>query len=196
MFDFIRGKLAKIGTDSITLETCGVGYKIFTPPALLKTGPKIGSEAIFYTSFVVRECFQAIYGFPEEGQRDFFEILININGIGPKTALSLLGHISFEELFGALSTKDTRSLCRVPGIGKKTAERLLLDLKDTLPLVMSLCPRSKKINPISLDATSALINLGYNQCTAQRAVQKVLDGEKAPKELSEVITHALKVMSD
>jgi holliday junction DNA helicase RuvA len=193
MYDYLRGKVTKIGNDSLTLEVNGVGWHLFVPLSVLRNPPEPASTCTFFTSFVIREFSQALYGFTKEAERDLFEALLNINGIGPKTALAICGHLSFEELQDALFRKDEKTLCRVPGIGKKTAERLLVDLKNILPEISSFAIQQAPCGKVGFvpDAISALVNLGYNQFTAQRAVKKAIEQEEA-KDLSSLITLSLR----
>lgn len=193
MFDYISGKCVKASQESVTVDVQGVGYKLFVPSSYHAKLPDNRSTMTFYVSFVVREFAHTLYGFLKEEERTLFEALLNISGIGPKTALSIVSTLSFEELSQALLIKDTQALCKVPGIGKKTAERLLVELKDTLPLLATLgstatFPKAS----ISHDAVSALVNLGFNQFAAQKAVKKVLDSETTLSDLSTLITLSLK----
>jgi holliday junction DNA helicase RuvA len=192
MFHSITGKLIKVCSDWVSVEAHGVGYKIFAPPTTIEK-LSVTKDVTLFLSFVVREFAHSLYGFIEESERELFESLLNISGIGPKTALSIIATLSVADLTDALYKKDLQMLCKVPGIGKKTAERLLIELKDTLPLLATLVhsPVSAKTH-LSHDAVSALVNLGYNQFTAQKAVQKVLDKTSEQLELSELITRSLK----
>jgi len=193
MYDFFTGRLHALKDEFITLAVNGVGYKIFVPLSVLRKSPPLGKEMTLFVSFVVREQSQALFGFLQEAERDFFEALLNISGIGPKTALNIIGHVSFEELSTAIVRGDTRILCKVPGIGKKTAERLIVELKDKLRELSTIAPRSTAPQfSLSHDAQSALMNLGYNQMVAQRAVQNALTGDEIT-DLSTLIERALKV---
>jgi len=198
MFAYIKGLLANATTGHVTIETSGIGYKIFIPVSTFTSLPHIGSEMILYTSFVVREQAQTLYGFITSQERDFFEALIGVTGIGPKIALALIGHLPLSELQQAIAQSDTPTLCRVPGIGKKGAERLIIEMRDKVA-VNSINPsdfavhmygdaRAQTVN----DAMSALINLGYNQMTAQKALKKTLKDIPEAIDLSSMISTALK----
>jgi holliday junction DNA helicase RuvA len=193
MFDYITGKLTKVSSDSATVEANGIGYRMYASTSCISRLPALASHVTLYVSFVVREFAHTLYGFLEEQERELFEALLNISGIGPKTALAIIGHMNVEELTDALIRKDTQALCRVPGIGKKTAERLLVELKDTLAKlsVQPIHPSSPK-NSLSYDAVSALVNLGYSPLIAQKAVKKVLDIHAEPSDLPTLITLSLK----
>lgn len=198
MFAFFKGILATIHPTYVVIDVNGVGYLIFIPCRLLGELPLLGQSVQLYTSFVVRETSNALYGFLSSQERDVFEILINVTGIGPKLALSLIGHLTFHELQGAVTHQDLPTLCRVPGVGKKTAERLIVELKDKL---LNFLPLSMANLAISMadpksqhaqDAMLALMNLGYNQGTAQKAIKQSLKELSETADLALLITTALK----
>lgn len=192
MFDFITGKLVKTSQEAVTIETNGIGYRIFVAGSCMNKLPGAPATVRLYISFVIREFSQAFYGFLEEAERELFEALLNISGIGPKTALAIIGYMPPDELSGAIMRKDIQTLCKVPGIGKKTAERLLIELKDTLPLLASMGSIGTISSPLIQDAISALINLGYNQITAQKAVKKAMEARSELSDLPALITLSLK----
>lgn len=199
MYAYIKGRLTYSSPSQAILETAGVGYQIFIPANLFTRLPQIGEETLLYTSFIVRELSQTLYGFSEALERDFFEALLNVSGIGPKTALSLIGHMSLSDLQQAISDGNIPQIVRVPGIGKKTAERLVIELRDkmaafvpstTSPMNMHSAagPHGQKIS----DAMNALVHLGYNQMIAQKAIKKSLSDLPEGINLADLITHALK----
>lgn len=198
MYAYIKGKLVECNTASATIDAGGVGYKIFIPSTLFGRLPQTGSDVMLYTSFVVREQAQTLYGFQSAQERDFFEELLGVTGIGPKTALALIGHLPLMELQRAIINEDSATLCRVPGIGKKGAERLIMEMRDKVnsgglsvgdfAVHFQADPRAQSIN----DAMSALINLGYNQVTAQKAIKKTLKDIPEGIDVAELISYALK----
>lgn len=198
MFSYIKGILAHASPTSVVIETAGVGYKIFIPTSAFNRLPQLGSELCLHTSFVVREQAQTLYGFATTHERDFFEALTGVTGIGPKTALALIGHMPLGDLQHAIAQGDIAALCRVPGIGKKGAERLIIEMRDKVsahflsPSDLSVHSfadvRSQTVN----DAMSALINLGYNQMTAQKAIKKTLKDIPEGIDVSALIAGALK----
>lgn len=193
MFDFIQGTLVRATKEEVTLSASGVGYRIFITNIAYNKLPELGKVVTLYVSFVIREFAHTLYGFLQTNERELFEALLNVTGIGPKTAMAIIGYLPAEELSQALLRKDTTALCRVPGIGKKTAERLLIELKDTLPLLATMQATANiPQNPISHDAISALMNLGYNQLTAQKAVRKVMETNQETNDLSLLISLSLK----
>jgi Holliday junction DNA helicase RuvA len=189
MFRYLTGKLAKHSYESAIIDIFGIGFYVFIPPSLQEQLPPIGQNVTLHVSFVIREFSQNLYGFLQEHERDLFEELLNVSGIGPKLALNIVGHLPPSDFADALLRKDTQKLCQVPGIGKKTAERLLLELKGiTLPLPQQ---ASKEGPPLLQDAILALVNLGYSQLQAQRAVTKTLEGHPS-SDLSSLITASLR----
>lgn len=199
MYAYIKGQLQHADAQYAVLETNGVGYKVFIPGNLFSKLPHMGETIILYTSFVVRELSQTLYGFLTVNERDLFEVLLNITGIGPKTALSIIGHLSLQDLQGAILSGDIYTISKVPGIGKKTAERLIVEMRDKAASLLtpdpsnlavhSICdPQSRQVR----DALSALTNLGYNQTVAQKAIKKTLSDLPDGIDLATLITTALK----
>lgn len=197
MYAYIKGTITHISSVFTVLETGGVGYQIFIPANAISRLPPKGSEVLLYTSFIVREQSQQLFGFLTEGEKELFEVLLNVSGIGPKTAISLIGHMAYHELIDAVKNEDIKTICRVPGIGKKTAERLFLEIRDKLPALYGINPSQFQLKKgsaedvIIQDAISGLINLGYNQAAASKAVQKVLETHQGIG-LAELITLSLK----
>lgn len=199
MYVYLKGILAAAHHSHVVVEVHGVGYFLHIPCRLLGELPQLGQQIQFFTTFVVREASQALYGFLCSQERDLFEALINITGIGPKLALSMIGHLTFDELNTAVGNQDLPTLCRVPGVGKKTAERLIVELKDKLPHLLPIHAANSAIcntnspKPQHLqDAMLALINLGYNQSTAQKALRQSLNDLPETADLALLITTALK----
>ncbi len=174
----------------VLVDAQGVGYEIDVPMSSFYNLPAIGERVVLLTHFVVREDAQLLYGFLTAKERDAFRILIRITGVGPKLALSVLSGLSVDELAQAVAMQESAHLTRVPGIGKKTAERLLLELKgklaDALPTVASTSPAS-----VAHDALNALLALGYSDKEALPAL-KQLPGDLS---LEEAIRQALKLLA-
>lgn len=198
MYAFIKGELVHTSPLSIVVEAAGIGYQIYIPANVFAKLPQLGSTVLLHTSFVVRELSQTLYGFLSVHERDMFEVLMSVTGIGPKLALSINGHLSLTDLQRAISSADIPTICRVPGIGKKTAERLIIELRDKL---QDICPHdpSDLSIPISdpkahkiRDAMNALVNLGYNQMTAQKAIKKTIHELNDEIDLATLITTSLK----
>ena len=203
MFSYIKGLLIASSPASIIVENSGIAYKIFIPVSAYHSLPPVGEAATLHTSFVVREISQTLFGFLSTHERDFFEVLMGVTGVGPKLALALIGHMPLAELQDAIVNEDSTALCRVPGIGKKGAQRLIIELRDKVQTIAAPAkhilhttadPKVRTIN----DAMSALISLGYNQSVAQKAIKRSLDAfsessesNEAPIDLSRLIATAL-----
>lgn len=197
MYAYLKGKLIEANSSTAIVEIMGIGYSLSIPCRLLGDLPPIGETVQFFTSFVVRELSQTLYGFLSPHERDLFEALIDVTGIGPKLGLSLIGHLTIDQLYSAISNNDFPSLCKVPGVGKKTAERLVVELKDKLAKLIPLqahlsqslhATQSQRVQ----DAMLALINLGYNQNNAQKALKETLKNLSEEADLALLITTALK----
>lgn len=196
MMEYIKGILTSSSPLKTIVETGGIGYKIYIPLSNYSKLPKQGEPLCLFISTVIREDSHKNYGFLTAEERDLFETLIEVSGIGPKTALSLLGHLEACDLQIAISQSDITSICRVPGIGKKTAERLIVEMRDRIkknPITQSPAPSSNKNDrTTSGDALSALINLGYQPLQAQKAINSIIEGKDEEVDLSTLITAALK----
>lgn len=193
MYSYLKGTLVGIKEDGCLVDVQGVGYKVLMSANYALKLPHAPAPVFLHVSFVIREFSQALYGFLHESERDIFETLLNISGVGPKLALSITGHLSPGDLKAVLLNKDVAALCKVPGIGKKTAERLLLELKESALSFIEIDSRvSAKNPPLLQDAISALINLGYNQTSAERAVKSTFETYNSPPDISELITASLR----
>lgn len=192
MYDHVTGTLHSSHPHHIVVHVNGIGYRISIPLSAYADLPAVGKELTLHTSFVIRENLQALYGFMEARQRTLFETLISVSGVGPKLALAIIGHLSTERLQIAISEGNVAELSRVPGIGKRTAERLIVDLKTKLPNLFPRDPISKggAHSNIREDAISALVNLGYSETVAVKAVEQAV--ESGAKELPQLISSALK----
>ncbi len=192
MYRYLSGKLVTSNFEYAIIDILGIGFQVMIAPGCFEQLPAPSAQVTLHVSFVIREFSQTLYGFLQETERDLFEKLLNVSGIGPKLAVSIIGHLSGRDLQQALFTKDIAALCKVPGIGKKTAERLLLEMKDvTLPQMAS---QSVQAPPLLQDAVSALVNLGYSQMQAERAVSKTLEEKQGIEDLSLLLTASLRNM--
>lgn len=176
-----------------TIESHGMGYRLAIPLSCYSKLPQVNSACMLYVSTVIREDAHKSYGFSSKEKRDYFEKLIDVSGIGPKTALALIGHMELSDLQLAIVQGNVALLSKVPGIGKKTAERLVVELKDKTTKISaeeSIAPSGKK--DLFSDALSALTNLGYHPLQAQKAIKEVLASDKKPDDLATIITCALR----
>ena len=161
-------------TPPLALIDCnGVGYECEVPMSTFYLLPQVGDKVILLTHFVVREDAQLLFGFGTHQERLMFRQLLKVNGIGAKSALAILSGLSIDELIQAVSLQEAGLLTRVPGIGKKTAERLLLELKDKFTLDSALSIKGSGMASISQDVLNALIALGYNERESLNAVKSL-----------------------
>jgi len=186
----ISGKLIERHPPQVVVDVHGVGYEIDVPMSTFYQLPANGSEVTLYTHLIVREDAHQLYGFASEQERRVFRQLLKISGVGARTALSVLSGMSVSDLYAAVSAQDSGRLIRVPGIGKKTAERLLLELKDKLDVIVVSATVTAAAGTTS-DILNALLALGYNDKEAQWAIRQ-LPGSTA---VTEGIRQALKLLS-
>ena len=198
MISFLRGNLVSFGSDSVVIDVSGVGYEVKITSGAYSKVNGLSGEVTLITDFIVREDSMTLYGFKDEAERDIFRILYNVSGIGPKTAVVILSRLSVENLILALSCGDVKMLTSVPGIGKKTAERLILELRDKLAPFASQIDRVKvefdtRIDMPSdaiTDATMVLVALGYTQSESEHIV-KMVAKEIGSEDSSEISKAAL-----
>jgi Holliday junction DNA helicase RuvA len=174
MIGRITGLLAEKSPPLVLIDVNGVGYEVDVPMSTFYNLPGLGERVVLLTHFVVREDAQLLYGFLTAGERATFRLLVKISGVGPRTALSILSGLSVDELSQAVAAQDTARLVKVPGIGKKTAERLLLELKGKLAPDLSL--PATAATDAGNDITQALMALGYNEREAAAALKALPAG--------------------
>jgi Holliday junction DNA helicase RuvA len=186
----LKGILLEKTPPHVLIDCNGVGYECEVPMSTFYNLPNLGETLTLLTHFVVREDAQLLYGFGTERERATFRQLLKVNGIGAKSALSILSGLSVEDLIQAIALQETGLLTRVPGVGKKTAERLLLELKDKFS-VEGLSGNANAPKSAASDVLNALVSLGYNEKEALLAVKQL-----APDVgVSEGIKLALKALS-
>ncbi len=188
MIGLIRGRLLEKQPPEIVIEAGGVGYEIQLPMTSFYQLPEVGSEALVYTHFVVREDAQLLFGFADKSERALFRELIKVNGVGPKLALTILSGMSASQFIQCVAHDDVSGLVRLPGVGKKTAERLVIEMRDRLKSLQEMGGESQHLGaleqPLSEttfvtgkdvkeDALSALIALGYKANQAAKLVNSV-----------------------
>ena len=200
MIGRLRGTLAEKQPPHLLLDANGVGYEVEVPMTTLYRLPGVGESVTLHTHLVVREDAQLLYGFFEKRERELFRELVRLNGVGPKLALALMSGLEVDELVRCVQAQDTSTLVRIPGVGKKTAERLLVELKDrfkaweTMPLIATLVVEPRGAGAVTSaenDAVSALISLGFKPQEASRAVGAIQEDGLSSEEL---IRRALKGM--
>jgi Holliday junction DNA helicase RuvA len=171
MIGSLRGRITSKTPPQVTVEVGGVGYEVETPMSTFLHLPALGEEVKLLTHFVVREDAQVLFGFLTHDERATFRLLVKISGVGPRTALSILSGLSVSELAQAVSLQESGRLVKVPGIGKKTAERLLLELKGKLGDALS-TPASVA-SGAQADILQALLALGYSDREAAAALKNL-----------------------
>ena len=189
MYEFMKGILIEKTPTKAVVEIQGIAYRLSIGLNTYTRLPAHQSPIQFFLSQVVREDSHTLYAFLLPEERNLFEILITISGIGPKTALGIVGNMQLEVFERAIATADTGLISKIPGIGKKTAERLVIEMKDKLKHFKS--APSSSFGGLMGDAISALLHLGYNPVVAQKAVEGVLKEAKEEKDLGKIITSAL-----
>ena len=175
MIGRIQGKLIESNPPRILVDVHGVGYEIDVPMSTFYRLQTLGSEVTLLTHMIVREDAQLLYGFLTAEERETFRILLKVSGIGARTALAVLSGLSVPDLVNAVALQDAAILTRVPGIGKKTAERLILELKDKLTGALPNATGLTAMNSVTSDIINALIGLGYTDREARAAVKKLPD---------------------
>jgi len=171
MIAYLRGKLLAKHPNQAVVETAGVGYDVTISVPTFSDLPALGAEVALHIHTHVREDMIALYGFLRPSEKLLFEKLITVSGIGPKLAITILSGMAADEMVGAIRGNDIARLTRIPGIGKKTAERMVLELRDKLPEVgPSSTPPVPAMNAMEEDVLSALLNLGYQRPAAEKAL--------------------------
>jgi holliday junction DNA helicase RuvA len=170
MIAHLRGKLLAKHPNQAIVETGGVGYDVTISVPTFSDLPGVGSEVTLHIHTHVREDIIALYGFLRAGEKQLFEKLITVSGIGPKLAITILSGMAAEEMIAAIRGNDVARLTRIPGIGKKTAERMVLELRDKLPAAGEEAHATSKLSALEEDVLSALTNLGYQRAAAEKAV--------------------------
>ncbi len=176
MIGRLQGTLVQKEPPTLLLDVGGVGYELEAPMSTFYDLPGTGERVTLYTHLVVRDDAHLLYGFSREGQRRLFRSLLKVNGVGPRVALAILSGLSDEELLRCLAQEDIARLTRVPGIGRKTAERLIIELRDKVDLN---APAMSAVRPVAMppdpvqEAVSALVALGYKPQEASRAVSSI-----------------------
>ena len=187
MFGFIKGYIDEIASDYVVVDNHGVGWQIFVPASVLNRGVNPGDEVKLYTYLSVSENAMALYGFFTRDDLAVFKMLLNVSGIGPKGALGVLSALSADDLRFAVLADDAAAISKAPGIGKKTAQKLILELKDKFRLdeafekkfsheqeqAAASAAAAAGVQNAEADAVSALVALGYSGTEALQAVRKV-----------------------
>ena len=195
MISYIKGELVAMKSDSIVVDNNGIGYNIFIPTSILSSLPHCGSEVKIHTYFLVREDTQSLYGFLKPDDLEIFKMLISVSGIGPKGALAILSTLTPDELRFAILSDDSKAISKAPGIGSKTAQRCIIELKDKINITSSsdvsvaFNEDSVSTSSAKSEAVSALVVLGYPQSEAYKAVHTISEEYDT---VEDIIKQALK----
>lgn len=198
MIALVSGKLAaKDLGGTIVVDTGSVGYRVFVSLNTLLDLPEVGEELSLFTVTVVRDDAFHLYGFSRTDEKDLFNMLVQVKGVGPKVALALLGGLKPVDLKNAISREDAGWISTVPGVGRKTAERIILELKDKVSATAGAAsvPVPGVDEQVISDVVSALSNLGYRSAEGQKAVRAVLKREDRPDDFQGIIRESLKILS-
>lgn len=199
MISYIKGELTEVFEDTVVVETNGIGYNIRVPGSVLDRLPSVGSSVRIYTYLYVKEDAMNLFGFLNRDDLSVFKLLLNVSGIGPKGALAILSTIGPDDLRFAVLSEDVKTISSAPGIGAKTAKRLIIELKDKLKLAevfetaLANKEKASSENDVLLaknEAVEALVALGYASAQAMKAVQQVENAEE--KDLEQILKEALK----
>ena len=200
MIGQIRGILIEKNPPEILVDVTGITYEIQVPMSTLYQLPEIGQQLVLHTHFVVREDAQLLYGFYDAKDKTMFRALIKVNGVGPKLALGILSSMEADEFVRTVRNNDVTTMVSLPGIGKKTAERLIIEMRDRLnewglAVDAEVESGAAVTGSISRDAETALVSLGYKPPQAARAIALVLKANADVADSEELIRLALKSMA-
>lgn len=197
MIASVTGSAQHIGLDRVVVSVGGVGMLVHTPPAVA-AACRPGSEVTLATSLVVREDSLTLYGFDADGTRDTFELLMTVSGVGPRVALAILSVLTPDTLAAAVGSEDVRTLTKVPGIGKKGAERLVLELRDKIGVVpgaVASAPVEPVVAPWRTQVLEALVGLGYSASQAEGALDRAAAGLGDAPDVSAALRAALRELA-
>jgi Holliday junction DNA helicase RuvA len=191
--------LERVEADYIVVDVGGVGYKVNTPLSVIAAMPKVGEKVKLFTYTHVKEDAITLYGFTNTDQQNLFELLLTVTGVGPKVALNILSVLAVEDIVEAISRDDFLSLNRVPGVGNKMAQRIVLELKEKTA-TLAWVERAKKAaapaeRAVVDDVIEGLVALGYDRQTSRRAAEQALSSAKDKKDTSEVLRLALRQLT-
>lgn len=200
MIAYIKGEIMEVFEDRVVILNNGIGYEVFAPVLAFDSKPVAGESFELFTYLAVKEDSLTLFGFENKAQLELFNLLLSVNGVGAKTALAIENTLGYNEITHAIIFGNVQTLMKVSGIGKKSAERILLELKDK---VMKIAPAAKDepqkpaVNDIETNirntAISALTSLGYNGTLAKQYVERACDSLPETAGVEEIITAALKI---
>lgn len=171
MIAFLRGRVSILYDDAVVVDVGGVGYRVHVPASTRANLPRPGGEVFLHTHLIVREDGPQLYGFLSAEELEVFVLLINVGGVGPRVALSVLSALSPERFRSAVVAEDVAALMAVPGVGRKTAQRIVLELKDRISVSNAWLVSEDTVAGLEEEVVDALISLGYNRSEARSAVR-------------------------
>jgi len=195
MIGYLKGTLIDKKPNSVLMDVNGVGYLVNIPVSTFYDLPEEGSPLALFIYTHVREDVLALYGFRTTREKVLFEKLIGVSGIGPKMAIAFLSGMTADELIPAIQRQDILKLTTIPGVGRKTAERVALELREQIPALLSEAAQAAETKPMQEDLISALVNLGYHRSQAERAVKKVLEDAKPDSTFETLLKNSLQMIS-
>ncbi|HUN56393.1 MAG TPA: Holliday junction branch migration protein RuvA [Smithella sp.] len=201
MIALISGKIAYKGISHVIVDVQGVGYRVFIPLTTFYELPEAGEPITLHVHTNVKEDAINLFGFYTIQERDLFQLMISVSGIGPKMSMNILSGISAQELLGAISGGNVAKLVRIPGVGKKMAERLVLELKEKIvkKMMMEESPeagvQNRHNDMIAEDVLSALVNLGYKNSVAQDALDKAIRASDGEMVMDKLLKKTLKILA-
>ena len=201
MIAMLSGKIAYKGISHIVVDVSGVGYRVFIPLATFYALPEAGETVSLHIHTSVKEDAIHLFGFYTQQERELFQLMISVSGIGPKIAMGILSGISSQELLEAISGGHVTKLITIPGVGRKMAERLILELKEKVIKKMAAesismsDPRKNLSDAMREDVLSALVNLGYKQTVAKDAIDKVASDLQGELAMDQLLKKSLKILA-
>ena len=195
MIGYLTGTLLERKPNSVLLNVNGVGYQVNIPVSTFYDLPEEGSTISLFIHTHVREDIIALYGFRTTREKVLFEKLIGVSGIGPRMAIAFLSGMTADELIPAIQRQDILKLTTIPGVGRKTAERVALELREQIPSLLSEAAQVSAEKPMQDDLISALVNLGYHRNLAERVVKKLLEQAKPDSTFETLLKNSLHLMS-
>lgn len=201
MIAFLAGKIRVLGLNDLIVDVAGVGYRVSVPLSLMAQMPPIGQPVELYIHTQVREDAIQLFGFPAPADQELFELLITVNGVGPKVALALMSVLSHDQLAEAIASGESARLQRVPGVGAKTAQRVVLELKDKVTEQMwerkalGTSPAAIGVSEALKDVVEALMALGYPQSQARKAAEQAVKAVDDRADVGGMVRSALQILT-
>jgi len=196
----LTGALTRVGADFVVVSVGGVGYKVHAPLSVIADAPSVGSQMRLFTFTYVKEDALTLYGFSDLDQQALFELLLTVSGVGPKVALNILSVLPVEHLADAIATDNHAALVRIPGIGSKTAQRIVLELKEKIAALrwerrVERLARPTGEQEVLVDVVEGLVALGYNRNDSRDAAERALSAVADKTNSAAVVREALKLLT-